>query len=149
MTQLVPERLGARASRGWGLRERHHDAIVAGLATNTVASVWPRLRAAAPRAVSLSAFRHYVRRRIRGRGPEDVTGPTAPLAPGAVAAADDGRMGRGVDPQTGRGHREEACVRTLCASRRVFCDPWRPAPRRRGRRAPWRRWRLSVESRGG
>jgi len=53
---MVPE----LASAGFATCNRHHDAIAAGLATNTLATVYQRLRDEQGLAVSESTLRRYV-----------------------------------------------------------------------------------------
>ncbi len=121
--QVFPERLVERAGEAQGLIQAYHEEIVKGLESNTVTTVWQRLRDERGLAVSVSSFRRYVRQRIRGVGPGDVTVPKEPLPPGQACEVDYGRLGHWVDPLTGRGHRVEGFVMTLSSSRRLFVRP--------------------------
>lgn len=121
--RLFPERVVARTGGAWERIEPYHQEILAGLETNTVTTVWQRLRDEGGLEVSVSSFRRYVRERIRGVRPEDVKVPKEPAAPGQVSEVDYGRLGHWVDPLTGRGHVVEGFVMTLCASRRHFLRP--------------------------
>ncbi len=121
--RLFPERVVVRTGGSWKRIETYHAEIVAGLETNTVTTVWQRLHDDRGLEVSVSSFRRYVRQRIRGVGPEDVKVPKDPMPAGRVAEVDYGRLGRWVDPLTGRGHIVEGFVMALGASRRLFVRP--------------------------
>ena len=121
--RVFPERVVVRTGGAWERIEPFHQEIVAGLETNTVTTVWQRLRDERRLEVSVSSFRRYVRGRIREVRPEDVKGPKEPTVPGRVSEVDYGRMGHWVDPKTGQGHAVEGFVMTLCASRRLFVRP--------------------------
>jgi transposase len=99
------------------------EAIDGGLATNTVTTVWERLRDEQGLGVSLSTFRRYVRDEIRQVVPGDVTVRREQPVAGEVAEVDYGRMGIWDDPITGKRRVVQAFVMTLCFSRRTFVMP--------------------------
>ena len=82
VARLFPERVVARTGGAWERIEPYHAEIVAGLETNTVSTVWQRLHDERGLEVSVSSFRRYVRQRIRGVRPEDVTVPQGADAAG-------------------------------------------------------------------
>jgi transposase len=121
--RLFPERLSARTGEARERLEPYHGEIVSGLETNTVTTVWQRLHDERGLEVSVSTFRRYVRERIRAVRPEDVKVPKDLMPPGRMSEVDYGRLGRWVDPLTGRGHPVKGFVMTLGASRRLFVRP--------------------------
>jgi hypothetical protein len=123
VARLFPERLLESRGESQKRIEDYYEEIVTGLETNTVTTVWQRLHDERGLEVSVSSFRRYVRQRVRAVRPQDVTVPKEPTLPGQVAEVDYGRLGRWVDPLTGRGHFVEAFVMVLCASRRLFVGP--------------------------
>ena len=121
--RLFPERVVARTGGAWERIEPYHAEIVAGLETNTVSTARQRPHDERGLEVSVSSFRRYVRQRIRGVRPEDVKVPKDPMPPGQVSEVDYGRLGRWVDPLTGRGHVVEGFVMALGSSRKLFLRP--------------------------
>ena len=103
---------------------RHHEAIRAGLATNTAATVWQRLRDEAGLSVSLASFRRYVATTL----PEEaalsrVTVLKDDPPPGEEAQLDYGYLGPWTDPRSGTRRRVWAFVMVLSASRHMFVVP--------------------------
>jgi hypothetical protein len=87
--QRVPELFAARltppATAQGQLLAGFHQAIVAGLATNTERTVWQRLRDERGLTVSESTFRRYVEANVReGVRRERVTAGPGPLSPRCV-----------------------------------------------------------------
>lgn len=120
-----PELVDARArSLTFPAIEVHRDAIKEMIATNTVSTVWQRLRDEAGLAVSLASFRRYVAREFPGEvSAESVTVLRPPVPPGEEAQVDYGLLGSWADPVTGRAQRVWAFVMVLACSRLMFVRP--------------------------
>lgn len=116
---LFAERLDATSDQHEQLA-RFHEAIVAGLATNTVRTVWQRLRDERGMQVSETTFRRYVQQRVRRVREEDVTVLKEPTPPGEVAEVDYGRLC--VVEMGGRRRTLQGFVMTLPFSRHLFVD---------------------------
>ncbi|MBI2238980.1 MAG: IS21 family transposase [Actinobacteria bacterium] len=103
---------------------RHHEAIVAGLSTNTVATVWQRLHDERGLEASLASFRRYVRLVL----PEEAARAAVTVLkddppPGEEAQLDYGYLGSWFDPEAGRRRRVWAFVMVCSASRHQFVLP--------------------------
>jgi transposase len=123
----VPELFAARltppATAQGELLAGFHEAIVAGLATNTERTVWQRLRDERGLSVSESTFRRYVEAHVReGVRRERITVRKEVTPPGQVAEVDYERLGRWTDPRTGKRHVVYGFVMTLVSSRLHFVD---------------------------
>jgi hypothetical protein len=91
---LFVDRLGPMATEQRQELARFHEAIVAGLATNTAQTVWQRLRDEQGLTVSIRTFRRYLRERIPGGvDPDQGTVRKEMTPPGEVAEIDYGRLG--------------------------------------------------------
>jgi transposase len=110
----------------WPAIAVHRDYIMEQLqAEVTQATVWQRLRDERGLAVSIASFRRYVaanlpeearRSRVRVLDPY-------PAAPGEVAQVDYGKLGRWLDPVTGKFRTIWAFVMVLACSRHMFVRP--------------------------
>jgi hypothetical protein len=121
--ELFAERVVPAAAAPTKEVVRFHEAIVEGLAASTVTTVWQRLRDEQGLTVSLSTFRRYVRRHIRGVRPEDVTVRKEVTPPGEVAEVDYGLLGRWEDRLNERTRRVWGFVMILPFSRMTFVWP--------------------------
>ena len=99
-----------------------HQAIAAGLVTNTVRTVWQRLRDEQGLRVSETTFRRYVHAQVRRVTEKDVTVLKALSPPGEIAEVDYGRVGRILDAVSGRWRVIYAFIMVLPASRHLFVD---------------------------
>lgn len=101
------------------------ELIRAMVTTNTVATVWQRLRDEHGLAVGLATFRRYLWTTMPDhdakRAMVTVRKPDPP--PGQEAQIDYGYLGRWTDPATGRARRVWAFVMVLSASRHLFVRP--------------------------
>jgi transposase len=125
--QRVPELFAARltppVTAQGQLLAGFHEAIVAGLATNTERTVWQRLRDERGLTVSESTFRRYVEANVReGVRRERVTVRKEVTPPGQVAEVDYECLGRWTNPRTGKRHAVHGFVMTLASSRLHFVD---------------------------
>jgi transposase len=100
---------------------RYHEQIVAGLTTNTVRTVWQRLRDESGLRASETTFRRYVQRHVRRVREEDVTVRKEPTPPGEVGEIDYGFLTR--VPGVGGSIRVHGFVMALPSSRHFFADP--------------------------
>ncbi len=106
--------------------DRHRATIQEGLAHNHASTVWQRLCAATGLRVSLTTFYRYVK--ARGVAPVRASAVVIhrPVGtPGELAEVDFGRLGRWVDPATGRSQTLWAFVMVLCWSRHLYVCPVR------------------------
>ena len=121
---LFVDRLGPMATEQRQELARFHEAIVAGLATNTAQTVWQRLRDEQGLTVSIRTFRRYLRERIPGGvDPDQGTVRKEVTPPGEVAEIDYGRLGPWFDPLSQRRRVVNGFLMTLAFSRHVFVDP--------------------------
>ena len=123
LTARVPELFAERVEGSTDQHDqlaRFHEAIVAGLATNTVRTVWQRLSDERGLRVSETTFRRYVQHRVRRVREEDVTVLKEPTPPGEVAEVDYGRLA--VVEMGGRRRALQGFVMTLPFSRHLFVD---------------------------
>ena len=122
---LVPKLFAERVDRQGDQRrdlERFHEAIVAGLATNTARTVWQRLRDEHGLRASETTFRRYVSARVGAVSSSRVTVLKEVSPPGELAEVDYGRVGRVLDLGTGRMRVIHAFIMVLPASRHLFVD---------------------------
>jgi transposase len=110
----------------WPAIEKHRDYIGEQLKAGvTVTTVHQRLRDERGLAVSISSFRRYVTANLpeeARRSQVKVLRPY-PAEPGAEAQIDYGRLGRWLDPVTGKMHTIWAFVMVLACSRHMFVRP--------------------------
>lgn len=100
---------------------RYHDAIVAGLDTNTVTTVWQRLHTEQGLQASLRSFRRYVEHYLPERSQQ--TQPTVlrdDPPPGQEAQIDFGYLGQWHDPALGKPRKLWAFSMVLSHSRHMF-----------------------------
>ena len=101
--------------------EPYRERIEKGLETNTVSTVWQRLRDEAGLAVSLSTFRRYLRAALPGaRSSRDVVVWRPEVAPGEEAQVDFGRLGMWRAPVTDRRRLAWEFILVLVFSRHMF-----------------------------
>jgi transposase len=120
-TELMVPELG---SSGFAACNRHHDAIARGLTTNTLATVFQRLRDEHGLAVSESTLRRYVSVALADQilaGKVTVLKEDPP--PGEEGQEDYGRLGMWFEPESGRRRALWAFVLVLAASRHMFVRP--------------------------
>lgn len=99
----------------------HRERIEEGLRTNTVSTVWQRLRDEAGLDVSLSTFRRYVRATFpQSLDPASVVIWRPEVPPGEEAQVDFGCLGMWRDPASGQRRRAWAFVLVLSYSRHMF-----------------------------
>ncbi len=103
---------------------RFHEAIKAGLETNTASTVWQRLRDEQGLGASLASFRRYIHARL----PEEANRSAVTVRkddppPGEEAQIDYGYLGCWSDASTGRARRVWAFVMVLAACRHMFVLP--------------------------
>ena len=110
----------------WPAIAGHRDYITGQLKAGvTVTTVHQRLRDERGLAVSIASFRRYVAANL----PEEVRASQVrvlrpyPAEPGAEAQIDYGRLGRWLDPATGKLWAVEAFVMVLACSRHMFVRP--------------------------
>jgi hypothetical protein len=117
---MVPE----LRSEGFAACNRLHDAIASGLATNTLSTVYQRLRDEQALPVSESTLRRYVSVAF---GDQIAAGQVTVLkddpAPGEEGQEDYGRLGMWFDPEAGRRRALWAFVLVLAHSRHMFVRP--------------------------
>ena len=110
----------------WPAIGAHHDYISEQLKAGvTVTTVHQRLRDERGLAVSISSFRRYVTANLpeeTRRSQVKVLRPY-PAEPGAEAQIDYGRLGRWLDPVTGKVRTIWAFVMVLACSRHLFVRP--------------------------
>lgn len=104
--------------------DRFREEIREAVGTNTVTTVWQRLRDEAGLKASLSSFRRY----LRAMMPEvlnrlEVTVWRPEVSPGEEAQVDFGYLGTWVDPAKGVTRRVWAFVMVLAYSRHMFVWP--------------------------
>ena len=121
--ELFADRVAPAAAPPTQELVRFHAAIVEGLAASTVTTVWQRLCDEQGLTVSVSTFRRYVRRHIRGMSPEDVTVPKEVTPPGEVGEVDYGLLGRWEDRLNERTRKVWGFVMVLPFSRMTFVWP--------------------------
>jgi transposase len=109
----------------WPAIEVHRDYVVAQLELGvTAATIHQRLRDEHRLDVSVASFRRWVRANLPEelrRSAVRVLRPTPP--PGQEAQVDYGRLGRWLDPTTGKPVTVWAFVMVLCCSRHMFVYP--------------------------
>jgi hypothetical protein len=120
-----PELVDARArSLTFGVIDAHKPRIKEMLATNTVSTVYQRLRDEHGLAVGISSFRLYVTGEFPDKSlRERVTVLRGDVEPGSEAQIDYGFLGTWLDPLTGRARRVWAFVMVLACSRHMFVRP--------------------------
>ena len=99
----------------------YHDAVVAGLETNTVTTVWQRLHDEQGLQASLRSFRRYVEHYLPERAKQ--AQPTVlrdDPPPGQEAQIDFGYLGLWHDPELGKTRRLWAFSMVLSCSRHMF-----------------------------
>lgn len=102
----------------------HRDRIAEMLKTNTVTTVWQRLRDEHGLVAGISSFRRYVWLEFPGQNIEErVTVLRPPVPPGEEAQIDFGYLGSWLDPVTAKVRRLWAFVMVLAASRHLFVRP--------------------------
>jgi hypothetical protein len=103
----------------------YHELIEQLRKTNTVATIWQRLRDERGLHVSIASFRRYILATMPDqdalRGQVTVRKPDPP--PGEEAQLDYGYLGQWTDPATGKARRVWACVMVLSCSRHLFVRP--------------------------
>jgi hypothetical protein len=120
-----PELVDARArSRTFPVIDAHRARIGTMLETNTVATVYQRLRDEHGLVVGISSFRLYVTAEFPDNSLRDrVTVLRPEVEPGEEAQIDYGHLGAWLDPATGRVRRVWAFVMVLACSRHMFVRP--------------------------
>lgn len=120
-----PELVDAQArSKSFGEIDRFRAQIGEMLETNTVATVWQRLRDESGLRASLTSFRRYVWREFPEKIDESKVTVLRPEVPaGEEVQIDYGFLGNWVDPATGRVRRVWAFVMILSCSRFMFVRP--------------------------
>lgn len=110
----------------WSAIEVHRDYIADQLRRNvTMSTIHQRLVDEQGLACSVASLRRWVRANL----PEDLRREQVrvlrlrPPEPGEEAQVDYGKLGRWVDPATGKKHTVWALVIVLCASRHMFVRP--------------------------
>lgn len=102
----------------------HRDRIEAMLSTNTVTTVWQRLRDEHGLEAKLTSFRRYVWIEFPDQVSADqVSVPRPAVEPGSEAQIDYGYLGLWFDPVEARSRRVWAFVMVLAASRHMFVWP--------------------------
>lgn len=102
----------------------HRDRIAEMLKTNTVTTVWQRLRDEHGLVAGISSFRRYVWMEFPGQNiGERVTVLRPPVPPGEEAQIAFGYLGSWLDPVTEKVRRLWAFVMVLAASRHMFVRP--------------------------
>ncbi len=110
----------------WPAIEKHHDYICEQLKAGvTVTTVHQRLRDERGLAVSVSSFRRYVAANLPEETRRSQVKVLRPYLaePGAEAQIDYGRLGRWLDPVTGKVCTVWAFVMVLACSRHLFVRP--------------------------
>ncbi len=108
----------------WTALDEQRDEIVRQLADNRVTTVWDRMHAAGRIRCSLSTFRRYVRARIpQAVDPGRVVIHGVGCEPGELAEVDFGKLGRVVDPATGKPRTLWAFIMVMVYSRHLFVAP--------------------------
>lgn len=103
---------------------RHHEAIKAGMATNTLATVHQRLHDERGLGASLASLRRYVRVTLPEEAArERVTVRRDDPPPGEEAQIDYGYLGTWTDARADRRHRVWAFLMVLASSRHLFLCP--------------------------
>ena len=120
-----PELVDAKArSLTFGVIDAHRERIEMMLETNTVTTVWQRLRDEHGLAAGISSFRRYVWLEFPERPTAArVTVPRPEIDPGDEAQIDFGYLGPWFDPALQRVRRVWAFVMVLAASRHMFVRP--------------------------
>lgn len=102
----------------------HRERIDKMLETNTVTTVWQRLRDEHGLAVALTSFRRYVWAEFPDRANEQaVTVLRPPVPAGEEAQVDYGLLGRWMDPVAQRARQVWGFVMVLACSRHMFVRP--------------------------
>lgn len=123
--ERFPETESAVARAVWWTElERHRAEIVQRLVENRVTTVWERMREEGKVEASLSTFRRYVHAQI----PQAVDAQRVVIhgvdsEPGELAQVDFGRLGRWMDPVTGKQRILHAFIMVLVYSRHLFVQP--------------------------
>jgi transposase len=108
----------------WPAIGAHHDYICEQLKAGvTVTTVHQRLRDERGLAVSVSSFRRYVTANLPEETRRSQVLRPYPAEPGAEAQIDYGRLGRWLDPVTGKVRTVWAFVMVLACSRHLFVRP--------------------------
>lgn len=125
VTGWFPELVDARArSKSFSEIDRFRRQIADGLETNTVTTVWQRLRDESGLAASLTSFRRYVWREFPEKIDESKVTVLRPDVPaGEEVQIDYGFLGNWVDPATERVRRVWAFVMILACSRFMYVRP--------------------------
>jgi transposase len=120
-----PELVDAQArSLTFPAIDAHRETIREMLASNTVATVWQRLRDESGLAVSATSFRRYVWSVFPDQvDPAKVTVLRPDVPAGEEAQVDYGFLGSWTDPVTGQTRRVWAFVMVLACSRHMFVRP--------------------------
>lgn len=120
-----PELVDAQArSTSFPEIDRFRAQIGEMLETNTVSTVWQRLRDESGLGASLTSFRRYVWREFPEKIDESKVTVLRPEVPaGEEVQIDYGFLGNWVDPATGRVRRVWAFVMILACSRFMFVRP--------------------------
>lgn len=120
-----PELVDAKVrSLTYGEINKHHDLIEEMLATNTVSTVWQRLRDEHGLEAKVTSFRRYVWLEFPDQVSADqVSVPRPPIDPGDEAQIDYGYLGSWFDPVEERSRRVWAFVMVLAACRHMFVRP--------------------------
>ncbi len=102
----------------------HRGLIETMLETNTVQTVWQRLRDEHALTAGITSFRRYVWLEFPDRPtPDQVTVWRPPVTPGDEAQIDFGYLGQWLDPLMERVRRVWAFVMVMAASRHMFVRP--------------------------
>ena len=123
--EWFPELVDAKArSLTFGSIDVHRALIETMLETNTVTTVWQRLRDEHALEAGISSFRRYVWLEFPERPTAaQVTVPRPEIDPGDEAQIDFGYLGSWLDPALGRVRRVWAFVMVLACSRHMFVRP--------------------------
>ena len=104
--------------------DAHRERIEEMRKTNTVATVWQRLRDEHDLTVSVASFRRYVRDELGPAAAESAVTVLRPDVPaGEEAQVDYGFLGSWLDPWADRVRRVWAFVMVLACSRHMFVRP--------------------------
>lgn len=109
----------------WADLDQHREDIVSRLSANRVTTVWRRMRYDDKKIrASLSTFRRYVHACIpQAVDPARVVIHGVGCEPGELAEVDFGRLGRVVDPATGKLRVLWAFIMVMVYSRHLFVEP--------------------------
>jgi transposase len=124
VAEWFPQLVDARArSLAFPVIDAHRERIEEMRKTNTVATVWQRMRDEHDLSVSVASFRRYVRDELGAVSESAVTVLRPEVPPGEEAQVDYGFLGSWLDPWADRVRRVWAFVMVLACSRHMFVRP--------------------------